>query len=270
MHAEPQLDGITPDAVRELIAACLAKEPAARPALPEVVRLLADESAPSSLWLPPEVADAIGRRAVELLQLESGPATPVPAPPPLPPPPLHPPTAVTPEPAGPGSGPVGSGPNAVTMTARARAVRTPVRAVPAPVRPPRPPVPPSRREPAAPVPDVPVPPVPVPPQPRGRAGKPGLWLAAAASLLLASVFVSWITTQHDDKAAASPDSTADRAAASPDREAAALPAFLVGLWNDSRTGYGNRLELKGATSATSWVCSSPISKTTGPPPADTA
>ncbi|MER7788144.1 serine/threonine-protein kinase [Streptomyces sp. NPDC097640] len=106
-HAEPRLDGVAPDAVKELVSACLAKNPAARPTLPEVVRALAGgqgagASLDSSRWLPAAVADDIGRRAVELLQLESGPEDP--GPPPRP----RSPTLVDPAPA--------SGPNAATVT----------------------------------------------------------------------------------------------------------------------------------------------------------
>ncbi|MCG7526498.1 serine/threonine protein kinase [Streptomyces sp. OfavH-34-F] len=206
VHTEPELDEVAPDSVRELIAACLAKDPAARPTLPEVVRLLDGEPSPSPLWLPPEVADAIGRRAVELLQLESGPAAPAPAPPA--PPSVRPPEAVTvPAPA-----PPVHAPEAVTVRAPLRpvppdtpaAARTAVRTA----------VLASRKPPAPPVPEEP---------PGGPSRKPGLWLGAGACVLLASVFTTWIMTQHG--------------------EPAPLPEAFIGRWNDAKTGYDNRLEL---------------------------
>ena len=62
VHAEPALDGV-PGGLRELAAACLAKDPAARPALPEVMAAITAGSPPgtaslASYW-PPTVAGVI-------------------------------------------------------------------------------------------------------------------------------------------------------------------------------------------------------------------
>ncbi len=76
VHEEPQLHDMTGE-LRELAAACLAKDPAARPAPAELVRGLAGggEAAPlvRSGWLPPPVTEQISRRAVELLAVEAEP-----------------------------------------------------------------------------------------------------------------------------------------------------------------------------------------------------
>ncbi|ADI03170.1 putative serine/threonine protein kinase [Streptomyces bingchenggensis BCW-1] len=170
-HAEPRLDGVAPDAVKELVSACLAKDPAARPTLPEVVRALAGEqdagaSLDSSRWLPTAVADDIGRRAVELLQLESGPADPgLPARP-------HSPTLVDSAPA--------SGPNAATVTVTAQP-KPETTAKPELANKPEP--------------------------PDAQAKKQGPWLAVGASALLAVlIFGVWNAFQDDDKTAALPNS----------------------------------------------------------------
>ncbi len=75
-HADPRLDSVPPGPVREMISACLTKDPAARPGLPEIVRALAGEEGADALldsprWLPTAVGHEIGLLAVELLQLES-------------------------------------------------------------------------------------------------------------------------------------------------------------------------------------------------------
>ncbi|MFJ4717239.1 protein kinase [Streptomyces sp. NPDC088785] len=120
VHTEPRLDAVVPDSLRELVAACLAKDPAARPGPAEVVRALAGERgagallAGSSGWLPEAVATGIGRRAVQLLQLESEPFTPEPLA--RGPVASYSPTAVDPGPASDSA----SGPDAATVTAIVR------------------------------------------------------------------------------------------------------------------------------------------------------
>ncbi|MEU9126141.1 protein kinase [Streptomyces sp. NPDC048506] len=173
-HAEPRLDGVAPDAVKELVSACLTKDPAARPALPEVVRALAGEQGAgalldSSRWLPRAVADDIGRRAVELLQLESASAEPgLPARP-------RSPTLVDSAPA--------SGPNAATVT---------VTVQPKPKPKPRTTAKPELAN--------------KPNPPEAPAGKRGPWLAVGASALLAVlIFGVWNAFQGDDKPAALPN-----------------------------------------------------------------
>lgn len=60
VHEEPQLDGVTDAGLREVIAACLAKDPADRPSPQEVMDRLAAVEMPDGLaWLPHEVAQGI-------------------------------------------------------------------------------------------------------------------------------------------------------------------------------------------------------------------
>ncbi|MFW6691427.1 serine/threonine-protein kinase [Streptomyces sp. MAR4 CNX-425] len=79
VHEEPQLHGLTGE-LRELAAACLAKDPAARPEPAEVARRLAAGGGAAGLvrpgWLPAPVTEQISRRAVELLAMEAQPADP--------------------------------------------------------------------------------------------------------------------------------------------------------------------------------------------------
>jgi Protein kinase domain len=51
VHEEPDLSGLDP-AIREVVAACLAKEPSERPTTAEILELLADPDLPGQ-WLPP-------------------------------------------------------------------------------------------------------------------------------------------------------------------------------------------------------------------------
>ncbi|GJF28303.1 hypothetical protein KNE206_10030 [Kitasatospora sp. NE20-6] len=122
LHEEPDLAGLS-GPLRGVVAACLAKDPAARPGPAELRALLAPGAVPPATgeWLPPAVSAAVARSAVELLDLEAHGAAPYgppagapqqwdrsptevaqPAPPPAPPayaaPPAHtaPPAYVTP------------------------------------------------------------------------------------------------------------------------------------------------------------------------------
>ncbi|GAA2417003.1 hypothetical protein GCM10010420_54110 [Streptomyces glaucosporus] len=74
VHEEPELGGL-PGALRETVEACLAKDPAARPAPAEVARRLAGAAGAAGLvrtgWLPGPVVEGVSRRAVELLELEA-------------------------------------------------------------------------------------------------------------------------------------------------------------------------------------------------------
>ncbi|MEV0247745.1 serine/threonine-protein kinase [Nocardia sp. NPDC050712] len=76
VYEEPQLDGV-PERLRPLVAACLAKDPAARPTphqiLDELFRLGVPEGGG---WLPGPVLHEVSTRAVQLLDLDSGPADP--------------------------------------------------------------------------------------------------------------------------------------------------------------------------------------------------
>ncbi|MFE9424555.1 serine/threonine-protein kinase [Kitasatospora sp. NPDC006697] len=98
LHEEPDLAGLPEGPLRALLAECLAKDPAARPtperlaqrllAL-ETVQALDSAAAPAGDqatvrlgrpgWLPPAVAEAVGRQAVELLELEAEPPSAPPA-----------------------------------------------------------------------------------------------------------------------------------------------------------------------------------------------
>lgn len=75
VHEEPDLDGLNDGELRELVAACLAKDPAARPAPAEVARRLAPEGAARLVtggWLPGALVERVSRSAVQLLNLEAG------------------------------------------------------------------------------------------------------------------------------------------------------------------------------------------------------
>ncbi|MCK7624681.1 serine/threonine protein kinase [Streptomyces sp. RS10V-4] len=88
VHEEPDLSGL-PDALRDLIGRCLAKEASARPTVAEVIALCGAASGETQLrrpeeWLPAAVAADITTRAA------------APAPRPTPPPPLEAPAAGVP------------------------------------------------------------------------------------------------------------------------------------------------------------------------------
>ncbi|MGV9939969.1 serine/threonine-protein kinase [Streptomyces sp. NPDC003401] len=73
VHEQPELGALDGD-LRELVAACLAKEPAERPAPAEVARRLAPRGAARLVaagWLPGRLVEQVGRGAVELLNLEA-------------------------------------------------------------------------------------------------------------------------------------------------------------------------------------------------------
>ncbi|MEU4653204.1 serine/threonine-protein kinase [Streptomyces sp. NPDC023723] len=74
VHEEPELDGLAGD-LREPAAACLAKDPAARPSPAELARRLAPEGAARLVtagWLPGPLVERVSRSAVQLLNLEAG------------------------------------------------------------------------------------------------------------------------------------------------------------------------------------------------------
>lgn len=73
VYEDPRL-GDLPERLRPLIAACLSKDPAARPTTDLLLADLAALGLPDRAgWLPGPVVEDVSRRAVELLQLESSP-----------------------------------------------------------------------------------------------------------------------------------------------------------------------------------------------------
>ncbi|WP_030298009.1 serine/threonine-protein kinase [Streptomyces katrae] len=76
VHEPPDLDAVPAGGLRELIAACLAKAAADRPAPEAMAEALAGSlSAPG--WLPAPLVEEASRAAVALLDLEAAPAGPV-------------------------------------------------------------------------------------------------------------------------------------------------------------------------------------------------
>ncbi|MFC8241098.1 serine/threonine-protein kinase [Streptomyces chartreusis] len=74
VHEEPELDALDGE-LRELVAACLVKDPGARPAPAEVARRLAPHGAARLVaggWLPGPLVEQVSRGAVRLLNLEAG------------------------------------------------------------------------------------------------------------------------------------------------------------------------------------------------------
>ncbi|MDF3301898.1 serine/threonine-protein kinase [Streptomyces tropicalis] len=73
VHEEPELGPLDGD-LRELAAACLAKDPGARPAPGELARRLAPDGAARLVaggWLPGRLVEQVSRSAVRLLNLEA-------------------------------------------------------------------------------------------------------------------------------------------------------------------------------------------------------
>ncbi|MFR9769921.1 protein kinase domain-containing protein [Nocardia sp. SC052] len=72
VYEQPQLDDV-PERLRPLVAACLIKDAAARPTPDELFAQLTALGIPDrGGWLPAPVLEEVGRRAVELLDLDSG------------------------------------------------------------------------------------------------------------------------------------------------------------------------------------------------------
>ncbi|MES4888177.1 serine/threonine-protein kinase [Streptomyces sp. NPDC096012] len=73
VHEEPELGSLDGE-MRELVAACLAKDPAARPAPAELARRLAPEGTARLIaggWLPGPLVEQVSRSAVHLLNLDT-------------------------------------------------------------------------------------------------------------------------------------------------------------------------------------------------------
>ncbi|MFF7141363.1 protein kinase [Streptomyces nodosus] len=78
VHEEPELGPLTGE-LRDLVAECLVKDPAARPAPAEVAGRLAPQGAARLVaggWLPGPLVEQVSRKAVQLLNLEAGEAEP--------------------------------------------------------------------------------------------------------------------------------------------------------------------------------------------------
>ncbi|MEU1402492.1 protein kinase [Streptomyces sp. NPDC005728] len=78
VHEEPELGALSGE-LREAASACLAKDPAARPAPAELARRLAPEGAARLItggWLPGALVEQVSRSAVRLLNLETTDAAP--------------------------------------------------------------------------------------------------------------------------------------------------------------------------------------------------
>ncbi|MEU2039947.1 serine/threonine-protein kinase [Nocardia niwae] len=73
VYEEPHLDNV-PERLRPLVAACLTKDPAARPTPDQLLAQLTALGIPErGGWLPAPVLEEVSRRAIELLNLDSGP-----------------------------------------------------------------------------------------------------------------------------------------------------------------------------------------------------
>ncbi|WP_461026931.1 serine/threonine-protein kinase, partial [Streptomyces sparsus] len=76
VHEEPELHGLHGE-LREVVAGCLAKVAADRPAAAEVAQRLSGGAGAAALtargWLPAPLVEGVSRRAVELLELEAEP-----------------------------------------------------------------------------------------------------------------------------------------------------------------------------------------------------
>ncbi|GAA0982229.1 serine/threonine protein kinase [Streptomyces rhizosphaericus] len=75
VHDEPRFGHELTGELRDLVAACLAKNPADRPTPEQIVRRLASEDGASGLarpgWLPGALVERVSRQVVELLDLEA-------------------------------------------------------------------------------------------------------------------------------------------------------------------------------------------------------
>ncbi|WP_055555959.1 serine/threonine-protein kinase [Streptomyces sp. NBRC 110028] len=83
VHEEPRLGPELTEELRDLVAACLAKDPADRPTPEQITGRLAPSDGASGLvrsgWLPAALIERVSRQAVELLDLEADTVAPPPS-----------------------------------------------------------------------------------------------------------------------------------------------------------------------------------------------
>ncbi|GAA1080931.1 protein kinase domain-containing protein [Kitasatospora arboriphila] len=241
LHEEPDLRGLDTVApgLRDLVSACLAKDPAARPAPDRISAWLAagDGAAAERLtghgWLPSEIAGSLARLAVELLDLAAE-AAPGGRPGDVAPPPLR--SAVqVPDPAH--HGPTVRGATAVP---------------PPPAHPPTPT--------AAAVPSAGIMAAVDPPPVAARSGRvrPGLVIATATAVVVAGTAV-YLSTSHSNHVSGAGQPTAGGRDArssgpsapvpaptsptsgepAPQTPAGTVPTALLGTWQGPLTGQQN-------------------------------
>ncbi|WP_325052000.1 serine/threonine-protein kinase [Streptomyces triticagri] len=126
---EPDLTGL-PDSLLPLVRDCLAKDPAERPSVADLLTRTETPSEVSGPWLPATLLHSLGRHAAQLLDADASsehaaaptpPPAPTPAPPPTPPVAQHQPPSPTPG-FGPPAAPARSRPKWLTPLAAAVAV----------------------------------------------------------------------------------------------------------------------------------------------------
>ncbi|MFJ9825079.1 protein kinase [Streptomyces sp. NPDC101160] len=225
VHEQPDLSAV-PERLRELVTRCLAKDPAARPTVAEVIRLCQEANAATVLrrpedWLPGAVSADITARAAT-----PAPASPLPQAPPAPPappahapvqPPTQPPTQPSVQPSAQGLQHPATAPAvAYSPTAPAAPVTGPatgpVPAPPhahgyayAPTQGVGGPAPYATQYPGAPAPYPGQ--QPQAPAPRGNAGRRTLLVGLAAALVfgVGGAGLAYVLTQNDDRQSASGD-----------------------------------------------------------------
>lgn len=79
VHNDPDLSGV-PEGLRPLLAACLAKDPAARPTTDSLLDQLGGPEAHTE-WLPPAISAVVDEHSTQLPRASEGPEPPPPAPP---------------------------------------------------------------------------------------------------------------------------------------------------------------------------------------------
>ncbi|MFD4584037.1 serine/threonine-protein kinase [Streptomyces sp. NPDC058434] len=221
VHEEPELGALTGE-LRELVAECLAKDPAARPAPAGLARRLAPAGAGALVaagWLPGPLVEQVSRTAVRLLDLE--PAS--------------------------GEDPVASGP--VPFTGQALGVFgppiDPVPPAPVPAPPPEPTTAPTDRKPGGRL-SLSV-------TTRGEHDRPGgsrkasctVAVAVAGALAAVTVGAGVLLDLfpgggggHDDTAAQPPASSETSAPADGGTGPAEVPKTFAGVWEGSITAAG--------------------------------